>query len=101
LGVRRWKQGETAELCDDEVSDLHSSTGILRVIISKGMRWTKPLALVVENCMHIFGVKSEGKRPLERPKRRREYDIKLILKPIEWKSINWINLAQKRESGGL
>lgn len=76
MGLRRWKQGETAELCDDEVSGLHSSAGILRVFLSRKMRWTKPLARVVENCMHRFGVKSEGKRSLERPKRRREYDIK-------------------------
>ena len=74
--LRRWNQGETADLCDGEVSGLHSSTGILRVIISRVMGWTKPLARVVVRCMHIFAVKSEGKRPLERPDCRREYDIK-------------------------
>jgi hypothetical protein len=76
LGLRRWKQGEIEDLCNDEFSGLHSSTGILRIIKSRGMRWTKPLARVVEQCMHRFGVESEGKRPLERPDSRREYDMK-------------------------
>ena len=76
MGLRRWKQGETEDLCNDEVSGLHSSTGILRIIRSRGMRWTKSLARVVEKCNHRFGVKSEGKRPLERPERRREYNMK-------------------------
>jgi hypothetical protein len=76
LGLRRWKQGENEDLCDDEVSGLNSSTGILRVITSKGMRWTKLWACVVEKRIHRFAVKSERKRPLERTERRREYDIK-------------------------
>jgi hypothetical protein len=76
LGLRRWKQRATEELCNDEVSNLHSSIGILRVIKSREMRWSRPLACVVEKCIHRFSVKSEEKSPLERPERRREYDIK-------------------------
>lgn len=76
MGLRRWKQGETEDLCNDEVSGSNSSIGILRVIKSRGMRWTKALARVVEKCIHRFYVKSEGKRSLERLERRREYDIK-------------------------
>ena len=65
------------------------------------MRWTKALARVVEKCIHRFDVKSEGKRPLGRPEQRGEYDIKCILKPVELEPINWIKVAQKRESDGL
>jgi hypothetical protein len=37
----------------------------------------------------------EGKRPLERRKRRWE-DVKMYLKEIGWKSLKWNNVAQDR-----
>ena len=38
-----------------------------------------------ERCIPGFGVGGpEGKRPLGRPRRRWEYDIKKYLKEIEW-----------------
>jgi hypothetical protein len=36
----------------------------------------------------------KGKRPLRRPTRRWEGNIKMDLNVIGWKSLNWINLAQ-------
>jgi hypothetical protein len=38
--------------------------------------------------------RSEGKRPPERPRRRREDNIKTDLKEVEWGIIDWIDLAQ-------
>jgi hypothetical protein len=52
LGLRRRKQGDTEELCNDKVSGLHLSQGILRVIRSRVMKWTKPVARVEEKCIH-------------------------------------------------
>jgi hypothetical protein len=40
--------------------------------------------------------KPEGKRPLGRPKRRRE-SIKMDLKEIGWDGVDWIYLAQDGE----
>jgi hypothetical protein len=40
--------------------------------------------------------KSEGKRPLGRP-RRRFYDITIDFREIDLEGVNWINLAQDRE----
>jgi hypothetical protein len=40
--------------------------------------------------------KSEGKRPLERPRRRWEDNIKLELTEIGIDGANWIRLAQDR-----
>jgi hypothetical protein len=40
--------------------------------------------------------KSEGKRPLERPRRRWEDNIKLDLREIRIYGANWIRLAQIR-----
>jgi hypothetical protein len=41
--------------------------------------------------------KPEGKRPLERPRRRWVDNIRMDLKEIEWDGIDWINLAQGRD----
>jgi hypothetical protein len=40
--------------------------------------------------------KCEGKRPLERPRRRRE-NIKIYLKENEWEGVEMINLAKDRD----
>jgi hypothetical protein len=43
----------------------------------------------------------EGKRPLGRPRRRREDNIKIDLRDIGMDEANWIRLAQDRSSGGF
>jgi hypothetical protein len=40
----------------------------------------------------------EGRRPLGRPRRRWEDNIKMDLRKVEWGGINWIELAQDRDS---
>jgi hypothetical protein len=40
--------------------------------------------------------KSERKRPLGRPRRRWEDNIRMDLREIGWGGINWIDLAQDR-----
>jgi hypothetical protein len=98
LGLRREKEGETEELFNDEVSGLHPLTGVFLGYQIEGNEMDEACG---EKCIHRFGVKSEGKRLRGRTGRRREYDIKRILKPIEWEPINWINFAQERKSDGL
>jgi hypothetical protein len=47
----------------------------------------------------VYGVlvgKPEGKRPLGRPRRRWEDNIKMALREIEIDEANWIRLAQDR-----
>jgi hypothetical protein len=41
--------------------------------------------------------KSEGKRPLGRPRRRWEDNIKMNLQEIECRGMDWIELAQDRD----
>jgi hypothetical protein len=48
---------------------------------------------------NLYGVlvgKPEGRRPLERPRRRREAGILMDLREIGWGIIEWIQLAQDR-----
>jgi hypothetical protein len=40
---------------------------------------------------------SEGKRPLGRPRCRREDNIRMDLREIEWGGMDWIDLAQDRD----
>jgi hypothetical protein len=39
----------------------------------------------------------EGRRPLERPKRRWEDNIKMYLQEVEWGGLDWIDMAQDRD----
>ena len=41
--------------------------------------------------------KPEGKRPLGRPRRRWEDDIKIDLQEVGWRGMDWIELAQDRD----
>jgi hypothetical protein len=41
--------------------------------------------------------KPEGKRPLERPRRRWEYGIKMDIREMGWMGVEWIYLAQERD----
>jgi hypothetical protein len=50
------------------------------------------------NVYRIFVGKPEGKRPLGRLRRRRADDIKMDLREIGWNNMDWIDLAQDRDS---
>ena len=42
--------------------------------------------------------KPERKRPLGRPRRRWEDNIKMDLKEIGWEDVDWIDVAQDRDN---
>jgi hypothetical protein len=41
--------------------------------------------------------RSEGRRPLGRPRRRWEDDIKMDLQEVGWEGTDWIDVAQDRD----
>jgi hypothetical protein len=51
-------------------------------------------------CRKLVG-KPEGKRPLGRPRRRWANNVEMGLREIGWRGMDWIDLAQDRDSGGL
>jgi hypothetical protein len=59
-------------------------------------RWAGHVARVEEkrNTNRILVGKPEGKRPLERPRRRWVDNIKINLREIGWDGMDWIHLAQ-------
>jgi hypothetical protein len=71
---------------------LYSSPDIIRQIKSRRMRWAGNVACMGErrNVYRVLVGKPEGKRPLERPRRRWEDGIKMGC-------VEWIHLAQDRD----
>jgi hypothetical protein len=53
--------------------------------------WTK------RNAYRILVGKSEGKRPLGRPRCRWASSIKMDLRETKWDDMDWIDLAQERD----
>jgi hypothetical protein len=79
--------------------DLFSSPSIIRIIKSMRMRWAGHVARMGEkrNTYRLLVGKSEGKSPLERPRRRWFDNMKMDLVEIEWSGVDWIFLAQDKE----
>jgi hypothetical protein len=50
----------------------------------------------VRNAYKILVRKSEGKRPLRRHRHGWEDNIKVDLKEIGWKGVDWMHLAEDR-----
>jgi hypothetical protein len=90
--------GEWRKLHNGELHSLYSSPGIIRQIKSRTVRWAGHVARMGEgrNLYRVLVGKTEGKRPLERPRRRWEDGIKIDLRKIGL-GVEWIHLAQDRD----
>ena len=71
----------------------------MRVIKSRRMRWAGHVAhMGEERGVYRFLVgKPERKKPLERPRRRWEDNIRMDLQKVGCGYMNWIGLAQDRD----
>jgi hypothetical protein len=50
----------------------------------------------MRNAYKILFGKSEGKRPLGRPRRRWEDNITMDFREIGWGNVDWVHLSQDR-----
>jgi len=69
------------------------------VIKSRRMRWVGHVACMGERrgVYRVLVEKPEGTRPLGRPRRRWENNIKMDLKEMGCGGMDWIELAQDRD----
>jgi hypothetical protein len=79
---------------------LYSSPGIVRVIKARRMRWAGHVAHIgeVRGAYNILVGKPEGRRPMRRPRRRWEDNIEMDLREIWFGDVDWIHLAQDRDT---
>ena len=72
---------------------------ILRVIKSRRMTWAGHVARMGQErgVYRVLLGKPEGKRPLERPRRRWVDNIKMDLQEVGCGYMDWIGLAQDRD----
>jgi hypothetical protein len=100
FGPKRNKvTGEWTKLYNEELNDLYSSPNIVRVIKRRKMRWVGHVACVGKGrgMYRVLVGKPEGKRPLGRPRRRWEDNIKMDLQKVGCRGMDWIELVQDRD----
>jgi hypothetical protein len=73
--------GGWRKLHNEELHGLYSSPGIVREIKARRMRWAGHVALMGElrGAYNILVGRPEGRRPLGRPRRRWEDNIKMYI----------------------
>ena len=95
MGLRGTKvTGEWRKVRNEELNGLYSPN-IVRVIKSRRMRWAGHVARIGRRRRGVYRVlvgKPEGKRPLGRPRRRWEDNIKMDLKEVRCGSI-WLRIG--------
>ncbi|KAJ4448554.1 hypothetical protein ANN_10572 [Periplaneta americana] len=91
--------GEWRKLHNAELHALYSSPDIIRNIKSRRLRWAGHVARMGESrsAYRVLVGRPEGKRPLGRPRRRWEDNIKMDLREVGYDDRDWINLAQDRD----
>ena len=92
--TREWRK-----VHNEELNDLYCSPITVRVIKSRRMRWAGHVARMGERkgVYRILVGKPEGKRPLGRPRRRWEDNIKIDIQEAGCGGMDWIELAQDRD----
>jgi len=61
------------------------------------MSWTGRVALWGRSVYRVLVGKPEGKRPLGRPRRRWENNIKMNLQEVGCEGMGWIDMAEDRD----
>ena len=98
---KRWKISLVSNDCldNEELNDPYSSPNTVRVKKSRKMRWAGHVARMGERrgVYRVLVGKPVGKRPLGRPWRRWEDNVKMDLQEVGCGSTDWIELAQDRD----
>jgi hypothetical protein len=91
-------RGGRRKLHNEELHGLYSSPSIFTVIKARRMRWAGHVARMGEvRAAYILVGKPEGRRPLGRPRRRCEDNIKMDLGEIGFGDVDRFHLTQDRD----
>jgi hypothetical protein len=98
FGPKREEDGSWRKPHNDELNSLYPTPNIVTLIKSRRMRGAGHVARMVEGrgVYRVLVGRPENKRPLGRPRRRWEDNIKMDIKEIGIDGANWIRLAQDR-----
>ena len=90
--------GEWRRLHNEELHGLYDSPDVVRIMKSRRLRWAGHVARMGEKrrLYSIVVGKPEGKRPLGRPRRRWEDNIRRDLREVGIRDENWLDVAQER-----
>jgi hypothetical protein len=101
FGSKRNKvTGEWRKLHNEELHDLYSLPNIVRVTKSRRTRWAGHVVRTGEErgVFRVLMGKPEGKRPLGRPRRRWEGNIRVDLQDVACGVMDWIGLTQNGDT---
>jgi len=101
FGPKRGEEtGEWRKIHYEELNNLYCPSNIVRLIKSRRMRWEGHVASIGEmrGIYRVLVWKLERKRALGRPRRRWEDNIKMDLQEVGCEGMDWIELAQDRDS---
>jgi hypothetical protein len=97
LGPKRDKvAGGWRKLHNEELHRWYCSPNILKMIKSRRIRWVPHMG-ETRNTYKILDAKPEAKRPLGRPRRTWEDNIKMNLRETRFGGMDWTHLAQDRD----
>ncbi|KAJ4449068.1 hypothetical protein ANN_00463 [Periplaneta americana] len=91
--------GEWRKLHNAELHALYSSRDIIRNIKFRRLRWAGHVARMGEsrNAYRVLVGRPKGKRPLGRPRRRWEDNIKMDLREVGYDGRDWTDIAKDRD----
>jgi hypothetical protein len=103
FGPKREEDKSWGKLHNDEHHSLYSSPNIVRVIKSRRMRWAGHVARMGEGrgVYRVLVGRPEGKRPLGRPRRKWEDNIKMDLRETGIDGANGFSWLRIGSIGGL
>jgi hypothetical protein len=91
--------GEWRKFHNEELHNLYSSPDIIRQVKSRRMWWAGHVARMGEE-IKVYKVlvgKPEGRKPLGRPRCRWEGGVRMDLREIGLRGVDWIQLSQDRD----
>jgi hypothetical protein len=91
--------GGWKKLHNEELHNLYCSPSIIIINKPRRIRWAGHVARTGKkrNAYSSLVGKPEGKRPLGRPRRRRENNIEMNLKERGWGGMDWIHQVQNSD----